>query len=416
MRIGIWCDYGFTLGPTEGIGVFVDNLARGLVRANSDCEVCLMAHLGDHHLLDSTVAGGLGRIQVETGIRQTKIRRKVARAIKKVPWLGNLSSQLTREATKKTEDVIQSCDVWLVPYVGLDQEFSKPTVVVIHDLVTYHFPEMLKPRKLQRLKNRVNRIVRQSRIAACMSNFIRDHDLIGTLGLPEDRIRVIRGAVPDDISDAKRVDSDTATQWLLKNKISEPYLFYPAAFRSYKNHRFLVDSLHLLKKQSSTPWKVVFTGIKSCPQELDRQICSLDLQNDVIMLGKVSRAELTLLYQHAFATVVPTLYEQGSFPILEALAFRCPIASSDIPPLREQLSLMDSNMLFFDPHDPRTLLPIMEHIQQNRQAVIETQSSAFDRMREHTWDSAAIQWLDLFHETLRMESPIGTFPPMRQSA
>ena len=31
IRIGIWCDYGVTLTPTEGIGVFVYNLVAGLL-------------------------------------------------------------------------------------------------------------------------------------------------------------------------------------------------------------------------------------------------------------------------------------------------------------------------------------------------------------------------------------------------
>ena len=47
MRIGIWCDYGCTLAPHDGIGVFVDNLVRGMLAADPTCRIVLKAHPGE---------------------------------------------------------------------------------------------------------------------------------------------------------------------------------------------------------------------------------------------------------------------------------------------------------------------------------------------------------------------------------
>jgi glycosyltransferase involved in cell wall biosynthesis len=419
MRIGIWCDYGFTLEPSEGIGVFVDNLARGLVRADTDCQVVLMAHNGQENLLRSSVAGGLGRIDVVSGPRVSKIRKQFNRTIKRFrgwldeptsikrfwteldSWTKWLEVLLSPRFSIATQSTIDSCDVWLLPYVGLEKEFSRPTVVAIHDLVCYHFPDVMSPPKLKTFKKLVNCVSRRATIAACMSEFIRDHDLFETLGLPPSRVRVIKAAVPDDLGLTQQVaKSDQAHKFPLPAGISGQYIFYPSAFRCYKNHRYLIEGLHLLKQNSASPLKLVFTGIHEMPTDLKALIRSLGLVSDVIVLKKVSRSVLGELYKNAFATIVPSLYEQGSFPVLEALQCRCPISVSDIPSLREQLEPMGEDIIFFDPHDPSTLQAIVEQISKNRDAVIESQHQGFQRLKKYTWTSAAQVWLEIFREAI----------------
>jgi glycosyltransferase involved in cell wall biosynthesis len=435
MRIGIWCDYGFTLEPSEGIGVFVDNLARGLVRADPSCQVVLKAHQGQERVLDSTVAGGLNRISVIAGPRMSRLRRRVVRNCKKIrralnqptrkrplafhiDQLGKrIVEHLIAPSTAELNAHIDSCDVWLLPYVGCEQDFSRPTVVAIHDLVCYHFPDMMQPAKLAALKRLIDRVSNRATLAACMSEFICKHDLIGTLDLPINRVRVIKAAVPDDfgMGQAQPMPGDAAPvinaphaslKGLLPFPAETPFLFYPAAFRTYKNHRCLVDALHLIKQRSNVAWKLVFTGIHRCPKPLEAQIARLGLKNDVVVLKKVSRAALEQLYRSAFATVVPSLYEQGSFPIMEALHCHCPVAASDIPALREQFADMRGSMFFFDPHSPATLVPVIESIWNDRASVIESQARGFSSLRQNTWEKSAQEWLLIFREAIELSSSI----------
>lgn len=440
MRIGIWCDYGFTLGPSEGIGVFVDNLARGLVKADPGCQVVLKAHQGQSSILDSTVAGGLGRISVTTGPFMSRYRRRVLRNCKKIRRRLNqpgpnrfLLYRLDRWAQRTIESInapiaaeldseLAKCDVWLVPYVGCDQDFKLPTVVAIHDLVSYHFPEMMTPAKLDALKRLVDRVSSRATLAVCMSNFICQHDLLDTLHLPPQRVRVLQSAVPDDLvaadaNDAGRIaTAKQAARDALPFPIETPYIFYPAAFRTYKNHRYLVEALALYKKKSGLPLKLVFTGIHRCPKPLETRIHELKLSRDVVVLKKVPRDVLKQLYSCAFATVVPSLYEQGSFPIMEALSAGCPVASADIPSLREQFAGMGKSMFYFDPYRPEQLVPILEDIAANRQQVIAAQAAGFTAMRERTWQDAAHGWLSAFREAILLKTSIDEVQRMQRAA
>src|SRR5437773_11767398 len=52
LHIGILCDYGFTLLPKSGIGVFVYNLIDGLLTLSPCPEITLLAHPGDQEDLE----------------------------------------------------------------------------------------------------------------------------------------------------------------------------------------------------------------------------------------------------------------------------------------------------------------------------------------------------------------------------
>ena len=412
MRIGIWCDYGFTLEPSEGIGVFVDNLVRGLVAAAPDCHVTLKAHPDNLAALEPAVRAGDGRIDVvaESPLRGLdRLTYKLVRGLRKslgapdeqqslrqgcdmalAAWQRRLETD--REAERR--QIIATCDVWLLPYVSLDQEFSRPTVVAIHDLVTYHFPDMVSPSRLRILKQRVSRVAAAARLVACMSNFIRDHDLIGTLHLPPEKLRVIPPAVPSDLQG----DAAVSPEAHLPAGVTAPYLFYPASFRPYKNHAWLVEALALLKRRDGKRWQVVFTGIRHCPAPLRHLISRLGVAADVFVLGKVSREQLQSLYRHAFATVVPSLYEQGSFPAMEALHCGCPAVVSAIPALQEQFAGFGAAMPYLDPADPASLAPIVDRIEADRAGFVADQQHAFHVMQQYTWRDAAVRWLDVLTE------------------
>ncbi len=439
MRIGIWCDYGFTLEPSEGIGVFVDNLARGLVRADLQCTITMMSHPGQEYKLASTVAGGDGRIRVVSVPKLKQPQRFAVRWLKKVrqgltpnaidstaakpsslvQFIDRRIAAFCKSQQQAVAERVDTCDVWLLPYVGLDQDIEKPTVVAIHDLVCYHFPDMLTPHKLERLKRLVHRVANRATIAACMSEFIRDNDLFGMLNLPAERVRVVKAAVPDDLvvdASSDKVSDEANSLPALGVDPQSPYLLYPAAFRSYKNHRYLIDALQQLRERSTENWKLIFTGIRRLPRDLKQQIQRLGLEADVQALGKVSRSQLEVLYCHAFATVVPSLYEQGSFPIMEALHCRCPVACSNIPSLCEQFAGMGASMMYFDPHDTSSLVHVIEKINANRSQVIAEQQEGFLSMQSHTWEDSARQWLRVLREATMLGDSIAAARASQRAA
>ena len=414
MKIGIWCDYGVTLQPSEGIGVFVANLVRGLAQLPEVEECLLISKRHEEHLLSELNDLGHGKVRIAGNPRAPWAIRKSLKKLRRTSrahqfngrpstpvsrGLAYVQNWMERHTNRPQRRLIDSVDVWLLPYVGLDQFFSRPTVVVVHDLVTYHFPQLTNPKRLGRFKQLVRDVTDQATLVACMSNFILENDLLKTLQLPPEKTRMVRVAIPEDIG------QDASYAPIPESLAHARYLLYPAAFREYKNHSYLVDALTCLHERNAHQWHVVFTGITDCPEALRQKIAESPASDRIHVLGRVSRAELATLYRHAFATVVPSLYEQGSFPLMEALHFGCPILSSDIPSLREQLQQLGDAALFFDPHRPESLLDQLQMLEANLEWVLDGQREGFRSMGARTWRDAAQDWLQVLAEAKSLAEP-----------
>lgn len=435
VKLGIWCDFGATLEPTQGIGVFVTNLVDALARQPSIESMLLVAKAGEEEKLSPMIPPN-AKIRVVGNPKPPFLIRKVWKSLRKVErkhlyelfdnkapdqyernkrwWVSPIVRYLDSWVLREKREWLDSVDLWLLPYVGLDHPFTKPTVVILHDLVTYHFPESVRPDKLAAFQRLVRQVTHQATRVTCMSQFILENDLWKTLTLPKDRTDMIRPAIPKDFSvpPNRQLSSEqtTSEQTTSVTKLELPeglttrrYLLYPAGFRSYKNHALLVEGLTKLSQEASEVLRnlhVVFTGISNCPTELSKKIASLGVSDRVHILGKVSRSELEALYRNAYATVVPSLYEQGSFPLMEALQFECPILASDIPSLREQLRSLGSSALYFDPRSDASLVQSLRELESDWEQRLRSQLEGFRVMQSRTWDDVASQWSDVFRRAL----------------
>lgn len=411
IKLGIWCDYGVTLEPTEGIGVFVANLVHGLVEQPAISKIVLVSKEKQEHLLDPLQQLAPDRIEIVGNVKPPLYLRKPLKILRQADRQaiektgvgisgrgvqGVLYRWLAHQVNRSKSSWLDGVDLWLLPYVGLDQEFTKPTVVIVHDLVTYHFSDMIAPEKLRAFKGLVNQVTQRASIVACMSDFILQNDLHGTLRLPKHKTRMVRPAIPRDFNPSEH-QSSPIPERIPRGR----YLLYPAAFRSYKNHALLLRALPVLNRHRSDPMHLVFTGITQTPENLKRLINDLGIKPWVHVLGKVPREELESLYKQAFATAVPSLYEQGSFPLMEALSFGCPILASNIPSLREQLADMGEAAIFFDPHSADDFVRAVEQLEQNPTSKTSAQLAGFERMKQRSWTDAAGEWCEVFKQALK---------------
>ena len=166
-KLGIWCDYGITLQPSEGIGVFVANLVQGLVHQPDLSEILLVTKDREESLLEPVRQLSPDRIRIVGNRRPPAYLRKPWKFLRRLDRkrkarggksisdsavLGPVYHWFEERVQRDKSDWLSSVDLWLLPYVGLDQSFPKPTVVIVHDLVTYHFPDSTTPEKLESLK------------------------------------------------------------------------------------------------------------------------------------------------------------------------------------------------------------------------------------------------------------------------
>jgi glycosyltransferase involved in cell wall biosynthesis len=492
LNIGIWCDFGQTLLPHEGIGVFVHSLARGLLSLNEPISLTLVSHPGEQEVMNDLRMVAPDRVRVLPEIHwqaqfgrsrfwyiwkwiqcsawldrtKTNLRvrcqralarprlltKDVLKALLKKGWTGlslaavaaamafvpvwcafalatlalsafrilffpaRVLDGVVRRlwmnprlfATASYRELIQSarCDVWIIPYVGFEYELEFPSIVVIHDLVVFHFPELFEKRFVDRLREIVPLRAKEASICACMSDFIKENDLCGLLRLSRNKVRMIRPAAPADIPIMSKEESSLRKPTFL----CRPYLFFPSAFRGYKNHQRLIEALHELRKTfGEDTFDLVFTGRlpEQLPLDLDHLARRLGVRNRIHVLGRVDRIILTALYREAFATIMPSLYEQGSFPVYEALVSECPVACSDIPSMREQCAAMGDSMLYFDPYDASAIARVVLAIRDDREGIRERQRAASSGIWKRSWQMVAAEWLPVIREAAQRPRSVG---------
>jgi len=146
---------------------------------------------------------------------------------------------------------------------------------------------------------------------------------------------------------------DIGTDVTRKFSIQTDYVFYPAQFWPHKNHMLILKAIKCLKEQHGKNITLVTCGSdKGNLSHIKEKVKELGLENNFLYLGFVSNDELTQLYQRALALVMPTFFGPTNIPVYEAFTLGCPVITSDIDGVRDQVG--DAGVLV-DPCSPEQL-------------------------------------------------------------
>ena len=248
---------------------------------------------------------------------------------------------------------------------SLSFEIGIPYVMAIHDLqhrLQPEFPEVSANGEWQWREYLFRNGARYANLLLADSEVGKEDILhfYGPYGVTPDRIKVLP-FLPAcylglDVSESER-------QRVRRSyKLPDRYFFYPAQFWPHKNHLRIVQALGLLKEQHHIKIPAVFCGSHSGGirernfDEIMSLASRLGLEEEIQYLGYVPDEDMSGVYAAAVALVMPTFFGPTNIPILEAWAFGCPVLTSDIRGIREQVG--DAAILV----DPRSVDAIADGI------------------------------------------------------
>tara|TARA_Y100000389_G_scaffold200145_1_gene239974 strand:+ start:186 stop:1373 length:1188 start_codon:yes stop_codon:yes gene_type:complete len=163
--------------------------------------------------------------------------------------------------------------------------------------------------------------------------------------VPKDRIFKLPHPTPTAFLNFKNKNIDNKIF-----KIPKDYILYPAQFWSHKNHINLLHAIKLLNEKHNIKINLVLTGSdKGNLAYVKNEIKKLELQDQVFILGFVSKSDLANLYLNASMLAYVSLSGPENLPPLEAFIMKCPVVASKIRGSEEQLS---DCVLFCDPKNP----------------------------------------------------------------
>ncbi|HEU5222615.1 MAG TPA: glycosyltransferase family 1 protein [Candidatus Lumbricidophila sp.] len=193
--------------------------------------------------------------------------------------------------------------------------YGVPTVVTIHDLLAFRFPEYLPGAYGAALRWLIRRTARSARhvltvseaSAADIRSFLRVH-----------RVRTIPLAASPGHTPAAHRDG----QRLLAVGNRMPH----------KGFELLLEALASMPSTSRP--QLTITGSHG-HDPLAPLVETLGLRDSVTLKGWLTNDELATAYATATAFVFPTRFEGFGLPVLEAMAAGCPVICADLPVLRE---------------------------------------------------------------------------------
>lgn len=215
-----------------------------------------------------------------------------------------------------------------------------PFIFTLHDVQELHMPGNFSPLERE-LRARNNRIGCELAERIVVSYNHVKNDLVRFFNFPSDRIDVVFIGTSDNGLTVRDNSVDDFDKFIL----------YPAATWPHKNHRNLIRAFEKAKAEQNEfkEFRLVCTGHKTDHMEqIEQQLQQSGVSGDIEFKGVVSDGELKNLYARAAGVVIPTKYEAGSFPLIEALVQKIPVICSNVTSLPETIN---DPAFVFDPEN-----------------------------------------------------------------
>lgn len=277
-----------------------------------------------------------------------------------------LASELARGPIA---DSFARADLVHFPFTALVPRPRRGTrfVQTLHDVQHLDLPELFSGAELAYRKLTYEKAAQRADVVLTITDFSRQR-IQEHLGIDDDRIEVV----------PLGVDTSAFTPNLGER---EDVVLFPARGWPHKNHRLLIEAMHLVRS-SAPELRLVLTG---------GELSSLgDVPDWVDVRGLVPLEELRALYRRAAVMAFPSRYEGFGLPPLEAMASGCPVAASRAGSLPEVCG--DAAELF-DPDDPAD---IARGILAARERTSELQRLGLERAASFSWERCVAGHVDVY--------------------
>jgi len=291
---------------------------------------------------------------------------------------------------------IKSTNPNLVFYPGNDSlayEFDFPSVVPIFDLMHRYesnFPEVMG--EISKLRDRHYKNVSKYAKAILVDSEVGKKQVIESYHTNGKKIFVLPYTAPNYVK--MEVNSDKV---LAKYNLPGKFIFYPAQFWAHKNHLNLLKAIQHLK-QKGLIINAVFVGSqKNMHSQINKKIEELELVKQIQILNYVANTELVALYKKAVALVMPTFFGPTNIPPLEAFALGCPVITSNIYGILEQVG---DAALLVNPNDPNDIVEKIEMIWMDKKVRDSLIEKGYEQDEIHSKDNFVERLVNIIENTI----------------
>ena len=292
----------------------------------------------------------------------------------------------------------QKLDLVHFPYFSVPIFYHKPFIITIHDLILHHFPtgqastlpKWFYTIKLQAYKFIMQYSANHAKNIITVSEATKEQ-IHTDLHMHNEKVIVTSEGVDNHF---KEVQEELSSRGKL---IEYPYFLYVGNAYPHKNLETLIKAFRQFHSKHSDV-KFVLVGKEDFfYKRLKRVVAGMGISN-IVFMGFVSDNDLSYLYSHAIATMVPSLMEGFGLPALEAMAHHCIVIASDIAVLHE---VCGKSAFYVDPTDIDDWKKIMGEVYIAKKWIIEEKKKeAKKRLQLFSWEKMAVMTKKVYESSI----------------
>jgi len=298
----------------------------------------------------------------------------------------------------------EKLDVFHSPVFSLPSSYKGNSVITVHDLGIYKFPELYLKENVGRLKRDIPRILKQARKIIAVSNSTA-RDLKKIFNLSNKKIRVIFNGL-----DKRFFKKETKTEVKkIKHKygIKKNYFLFLgtldprknivqviSAYEQFRNK--LTHSPEQSKNYQFFDCQLVLAGAKGTRfVKIQRKISLSKYKKDIILPGYIPADDLNALFAGADIFIFPSLHEGFGLPVIEAMAKGVPVITSNISSMPE---IAKGVALLIDPYNVAKIAQSMYNLSVDRDLRRKLSIGGRKRAGKFCWRKCARQTLGVYKE------------------
>ncbi len=249
--------------------------------------------------------------------------------------------------------IINDYDINIIhtPMQSLIEKPNVKSITTLHDVQELHFPEFFTSTQRAHRAIHFKKAIDGAHAVIVSYNHVKK-DIVKYFDKPTDQVHTV-------LLDMQYLWFEKTiirhSKVLDKFNLPSSFLLYPASSWEHKNHLRLIKAI---KDLNNPEIHLICTGhpTEHYTLKIKPFIEEQGLLDKVKFIGIVSDDELFELYHTCRAVVVPTLYEAGSFPLMESILMGIPVICSNVTSLPETIG--DGRFVF----DPLNVEDIVDKI------------------------------------------------------
>lgn len=287
---------------------------------------------------------------------------------------------------------IPNCDIFWTPHfnVPLAPIRASKRMVTIHDVNHLSNPEYFSFPKRLWAKILYKNAIKRSNIIYTVSEFSKS-EILRFFRTDSKKIKVVYGGVDPNFGNETPEDNNL--------ELPQNYFLFVGNVKPHKNLITLLKAYNHLDAEIKEKYKLVILGRKEgfITQDTDvfDYIKNCNLREYIHFTGYVQDDKVPEVYKNTALFIFPSLYEGFGLPILEAIACKVPVLSSNKASLPE---VGGDAVMYFDPNDEVDLAKKIMVLINDQILQAELREKGLEQIKKFDWKKSAANHIKVFDE------------------